>query len=655
MAGVGRRPHATHRIASEHRAGGQRLTGALQLVSALWVAACGCSHVEAPSPDRPKTAATQVPRRAEPVRNRAPVAPPPKDAGAAMLDATQALATPDATQAVPAPDAGPSSEPACGSTLPVPTPGRHAVGGTRGVVVSVEAQATRAGLGILEQGGNAVDAAVAVGYALAVTHPSAGNLGGGGFMLVRPTAGPTVAIDFRETAPGRLTRAEFESLVMAGIRPEATVGVPGTVAGLDLALKRFGKLTLAQVLAPAIRLARSGYRIGPRQASSLVWNWPRLRKNPAALAEFGTAEGKPLPEGTRHRRPGLAAVLERIQASGDAGFYEGDTAKALLASLEQAGLMTAEDLAGYRAKIREPLTGSYRGLTVEVMPPPSAGGVAELRLLDMLEQLEAYKQPRTSGAELHLFVEAARRAHLERRLNVLDPDALSEAESRSREQAWLATAPVLAEFPVDPEHATPSSELSDLFAGAAEELEHTTHFAVVDADGMAVSCTVTLSSGFGARIVTPGTGIVLNNTLAAFSVVGQNQPAPLRRPTSSMAPTLVLDHGRLLLVLGSPGGDTIPNTIVQVLRNIVDYSLPLDDAVDAFRVHHGFVPDQIRYEAARPPPRAALDYLRGRGHRFSKKLAQMGDANTILVTPTRTWAYADPREGGLALAVPEKR
>jgi len=546
-------------------------------------------------------------------------------------------------------------EPACGSTLPVPKPGKHAVGGARGVVVSVEAQATRAGIEMLEHGGNAVDAAVAVGYALAVTHPSAGNLGGGGFMLVRPPAGATVAIDFREAAPGRLTRERFESLVMSGSSPEAAVGVPGSVAGLNLALSRYGRLTLTQVLEPAIGLARNGYRIGPRQASSLVWNWSALRKNKAALAEFGTPEGRPLPAGTRHRRPKLAAALERIKSSGNAGFYEGETAKALLDSVEQSGLMTAEDLTRYRARIREPLTAAYRGLTVEVPPPPSAGGVAEAQLLMMLEQLEAYKLPRTSGAELHLFVEAARRAHLERRLDVLDPDALSEAEAHSREQTWLAETPLLARFPVDPEHATPSSELSELYAGAAEELEHTTHFAVVDADGMAVSCTVTLSSGFGSRIVAPGTGIVLNNTLAAFSVVGQNQPAPFRRPTSSMTPTLVLDHGGLLLVLGSPGGDSIPNTIVQVLRNIIDYSLPLDDAVDAFRIHHGFVPDEIRYEAARPPPRQALAQLKRMGHHFSKKRIQMGDANSILVTPTKAWAYADPREGGLALAVPEPR
>jgi gamma-glutamyltranspeptidase/glutathione hydrolase len=458
-------------------------------------------------------------------------------------------------------------------------------------------------------------------------------------MLVRPPDGPTVAIDFREAAPGRLTRERFESLVMSESCPEAAVGVPGSVAGLNLALGRYGRLGLAQVLEPAIRLARNGYRIGPRQAASLVWNWPRLRKNQAALTEFGTPQGQPLPLGTRHRRPRLAAALERIETSGDAGFYEGETAKALLDAVKQSGLMTAEDLTSYRAKIREPLRANYRGLTVEVMPPPSAGGVAEVQLLMMLEQLEAYKLPRTSGAGLHLFVEAARRAHLERRLHVLDPDGPSEAESRAREQAWLSATPLLAEHPVDPDHATPSSELSELYAGATQELEHTTHFAVVDADGMAVSCTVTLSSGFGARIVAPGTGIVLNNTLAAFSVVGQNQPAPLRRPTSSMTPTLVLDHGRLLLVLGSPGGDTIPNTVVQVLRNIIDYSLPLDAAVDAFRIHHGFVPDEIRYEAARPPPREALAALKRMGHHFSKK----------------AWAYADPREGGLALAVPEKR
>jgi gamma-glutamyltranspeptidase/glutathione hydrolase len=644
MAGMSHRPHPTHPATSARRARGRRLASTRLLLPLVLAAACACSRVEAPSPHGPKAVPAERARPAGPTRKPEPLAVAARDAGAPAASAKPAE-----------PEPTPSSEPACGSTLPVPQPGKRAVGAAHGVVVSVEAQATRAGVEILEHGGNAVDAAVAVGYALAVTHPSAGNLGGGGFMLVRPAAGPTVAVDFREAAPGRLTRERFESLVMPGSCPEATVGVPGTVAGLNLALSRYGRLTLAQVLAPAIRLARSGYRIGPRQALSLVWNWSRLRKNPAALAEFGTPQGRPLPAGTRHRRPLLATALERIQSSGDAGFYEGETAQALLDSVKQSGLMTAEDLTRYRARIREPLAAHYRGLTVEVMPPPSAGGIAEVQLLMMLEELEAYRLPRTSGAELHLFVEAARRAHLERRLQVLDPDSLNTAEARSREQAWLTTTPLLARFPVDRQHATPSSELSELYAGAAEELEHTTHFAVVDADGMAVSCTVTLSSGFGSRIVTPGTGIVLNNTLAAFSVVGQNQPAAFRRPTSSMTPTLVLDHGRLVLVLGSPGGDTIPSTIVQVLRNVIDYALPLDDAVDAFRIHHGFVPDEIRYEAARPPPREALAQLKRMGHHFSKKLIQMGDANSILVTPTKAWAYADPREGGLALGVPEKR
>ena len=251
---------------------------------------------------------------------------------------------------------------------------------------------------VLEQGGNAVDAAVAVAYALAVTHPSAGNIGGGGFMLVRPRGGPTVAIDFREVAPAALTRPKFDAMIKAGAWGPAAVGVPGSVAGLNLARDRFGKLPLGTLLLPAIELARRGHRIGARQAAVLSWSWPALGKDPAARAMFGEADGKhPLGEGSLLKRADLATTLERIAREGDAGFYRGATAKALVKALAKGGLVTLDDLAGYRAAVREPIRFSYRGLTIETMPPPSAGGVALAQTLLMLEQLGAHRLPRRVG------------------------------------------------------------------------------------------------------------------------------------------------------------------------------------------------------------------------------------------------------------------
>ncbi len=515
------------------------------------------------------------------------------------------------------------------------------------MVVSVEPNATRAGVEMLEKGGNAVDAAVAVGYALAVTHPSAGNLGGGGFMLVRPHGGPSIAIDFREKAPLGLTRQKFDAMIAGGAVGPAAVGVPGTVAGLDLAHARFGRLPRADVMAPAIRLARDGHRLGPRQAKTLTWSWRALAKDPAARAIFGNGR-KPKGEGALLRQPDLAGTLERIAKDGDAGFYRGETARRLVAALTPAGMVGAADLEGYAAVVREPLRFRYRELDLDVAPPPSAGGVALAETLTMLERRAAYRLPDRSAAELHLFLEVSKRAHADRRLTVGDPDASTDRERRLRLQRWLDPDALLAAHPIDPAHATPASQLDPRFADASRELEHTTHFAVVDRDGMAVSCTTTLSAGFGAKFVAAGTGVVLNDSLAAFGTTGENQPAPGRRMTSSMAPTLVAKDGALELVLGSPGGDTIPSTVAQVFRNLVDHSLTLDDAVDAPRLHHGFVPDEVRYEKARPPPQATLEALRALGHRFSKKRIPMGHANSILVADGVAFGYVDPREGGLA-------
>ncbi len=515
-------------------------------------------------------------------------------------------------------------------------------------MTSVNDDATRAGVAILEAGGNAVDAAVAVGFVLAVTHPSAGNLGGGGFMLVRPAAGPTTAIDFRENAPAALTRDEFDAMIAGGGGGPASVGVPGSVAGLLLAHERFGRLPRRRLLEPAIRLANEGHRVSARTALTLSWGYRELARDGAAREEFGVG-GKPLTAGARWVRRDLAGTLERIAAEGVRGFYAGPVATALAARLE--GRLSTSDLAGYVARLREPLRFDYRGLTVETMPPPSAGGVALAVLLLELQRQRAHELEAGSVLELHLFLEASRRAQVERRLRVVDPDRLPPEILARRVAEWTdAERSLPGTIPIDRTRATPSVGLHPLYGELLRESEHTTHYSVVDADGMVVSVTTTLSSGYGARILVPGTGVVLNNSVGSFSSLGENVPEAGRRTTSSMAPTLVLADGRPVLVLGTPGGDTIPSTIAQVLRHMIDHGLTIDAAVDAPRMHHGFVPDQLRYEAARPISPAVLRGLRDLGHAVSDRRLPIGDANDIALCNGTAWGYADPREGGLALA-----
>jgi gamma-glutamyltranspeptidase/glutathione hydrolase len=524
--------------------------------------------------------------------------------------------------------------------------GPRAVRAEFGAVTSVEPHATRAGIAILEQGGNAVDAAVAVAYALAVTHPSAGNLGGGGFMLVRPKGGPTLALDFRESAPLALTRPRFDAMQRAGGMGPVSVGIPGSVAGLELAHDHFGRLPRASVLARAIELAR-GHALGAHQAALLAGSFNALSHDLAARSIFGKND-KPRSAGERLVQRDLAATLQRISDHGRDGFYTGRTASAL-GGLAR-GLITSADLAAYQAKWREPMRFEYRGLTVEVMPPPSAGGVAVAQMLLMLQALHAEQLPHDSGAELHLFTEAARRAQAERRFGVIDPDALTPQIAAQKRARWLDPNAWLGPSPVDPERATSSTSLRPPPGDTGAESEHTTHFTVVDADGMVVSCTTTLSGSYGAKLVLPGTGVVLNNSVASFAESGDNQPVGGRRTVSSMAPTLVLDGDSVVLALGTPGGDTIPSTIVQVLRHIVDHGESLSVAVDAPRVHHGFLPDLVRYEPRNAPPATALRELTRRGHKLKPARAAIGDANEILIQGHLAWAYADPREFGLALA-----
>jgi gamma-glutamyltranspeptidase/glutathione hydrolase len=534
------------------------------------------------------------------------------------------------------------------------------------MVTSVETHATSIGVAVLEKGGNAVDAAVAVAYALAVTHPSAGNIGGGGFMLVRKASGETTAVDFRETAPALATAAKNKAMLDAGAIGYASAGVPGTVAGMSLALEKFGTRPLAELIAPAIALAKKGHKLGARQALVLGWNWDKLKKDPAARAIWGHGKD-PWKQGDLVKQTDLARTLEAIAKEGPKGFYEGKVGEAIDHAMSaHGGLIAAADLKAYQARLRAPLRFAYRGFEVETMPPPSMGGVAFAQIMLTLERQRAFEAPAGSGLSLHLFVEASRRAYAERRLVGADPDFMKPDFAPRLLARLLGGEHLETRKPLlDRDHATSSAALGEAEAElvkslgdgvadgapAAAESPQTTHFSIVDAAGNAVSCTYTQSAAFGSKVVIPGTGVLLGNAMGGFSELGVNGIAPGKRMASSMTPTLVSQRGKLALVLGSPGGDTIPNTVAQVFRNLVDLGMTVDEAVAAPRVHHQYLPDKVRIEKQNPPSKAALAELAQRGHMLDLDNVPIGAANEILVDVATgaAYGYADRREGGVAL------
>jgi gamma-glutamyltranspeptidase/glutathione hydrolase len=348
-------------------------------------------------------------------------------------------------------------------------------------------------------------------------------------------------------------------------------------------------------------------------------------------------------------QPELAATLELVADKGDAGFYSGPTADQLAALSARGGLISRADLAADRAVAREPHRTTHHGFVVETAPPPSGGGPALAAMLGILDHEHAERYPALSADELHLFAEAARRAQTIRRFDVVDPDSVPGYDLSQHEAEWLDPARLLSRLsPIDMKHATASSVVHPLYDVAVKELEHTTHLAAVDSEGNVASCTTTLSASFGAKVM--AAGMVLNDSLAAFGTAGASTQAPGRRMPTSMSPTLVRAGEQTVLVLGTPGGDTIPNTVARILRNVVDYGMTLDRAIDAPRIHHGFVPDEIRYEGAHPPPKATLAELARRGHRLSAKTRSIGDANSIAIAEGVPYGYADPRGGGLAAA-----
>jgi gamma-glutamyltranspeptidase / glutathione hydrolase len=548
--------------------------------------------------------------------------------------------------------------PRAGVPPPVaPVAARH------GMVVAQEARAARIGADILAKGGNAVDAAVATGFALAVTYPRAGNIGGGGFMLIHlAQRGESVAIDYRETAPAAVTRdifldAQGEADPSKSRDSALAIGVPGTVAGLALAHEKHGsgKFTLAQLIAPAIALARDGFPVAEDIADSLPRASPRLARWPSSAKIFLKSDGSVLAEGDRLVQSDLAASLAAIARGGPKAFYQGPTADKIVSAVRAAGgVMTRDDLKNYRAVVRAPVRGTYRGYRVISMPPPSSGGVHLIEMLNILEGFRLGGSGPTGADASHLMVETMKRAYADRALFLGDPDQVAVPVARLTSKRYAAAM----RAKIDRKRARPSTEIHAGSPLPAESV-NTTHFSVVDRFGNAVANTYTLNFGYGVGLIAEGTGILLNNELDdfaakpgvpnAFGLVGfsANAPGPGKRPLSSMTPTIVLKDGKVFLVTGSPGGSRIINAVLQVIVNVIDRGMPVADAVAAPRIHHQWLPDEVVAEAGISPD--VIRALEARGHKLVQGRVATS-ANSIAVTPRGLVGAADGRTRGALAA-----
>ncbi len=526
------------------------------------------------------------------------------------------------------------------------------VEGRDGVVVCTSATACDAGASVLAHGGNAVDAAVATAFALAVTHPSAGNIGGGGFMIVRTPNGRVTAFDYRERAPFRSTREMY--LDNAGqIARELTntgylaPGVPGTVRGLELAHKRFGKLPWKDVVMPAALLAEQGFLLPAGLARDLNSQLAgEMKPFPASVAAYGKPGGGGWAEGDRIVLRDLGKSLRAIANDGADVFYKGWIADRIAEDLKaHGGLITKQDLADYRAKIRTPVTGTYRDYEIISMPPPSSGGVALIEMLNILEPYNLKSKGLLTPPSLHLQIEAMRRAYLDRARSLGDPDFVNVPVTELTSKRHARTISTT----IDPEKASSSLELGRDIVSAVptQEPDETTHFSVLDRNGMAVSSTYTLEGGFGSHVVVSGTGFILNNEMGDFNKkpgetnargdIGTpaNLIEPGKRMLSSMTPTMVTKAGKVVLITGSPGGRTIINTVFTIVFGVVEYGLTGREAVDLPRLHHQWLPDTASIERDGAPPETILSSLTAMGHTIRQGNRQ-GDAESIWIAPDGT-------------------
>lgn len=539
----------------------------------------------------------------------------------------------------------------------LPVLGFTPVAARQGMVVASEPLAAEAGLEILRAGGNAVDAAVAVGFALAVTHPEAGNIGGGGFMLVRLAGGEAVVVDYREEAPAAAARDMFLD-ARGELIPEATTigaraaGVPGTVAGLALAHRKYGKLPWARVLRPAIRLAEQGFPVSYAFSESLRADRELLSRF-AETRRIFLRDGHPYEPGEVFRQPGLARTLRQIAGGGPKAFYRGRIARAIVATMERhRGLINREDLARYQAKVRPPLRGTFRGYEILTVPPPSGGGIALLEMLNVLEPMDLGAP--NSSQSIHWMAETMRRAYADRAAYLGDADLVPvpvrglisrQYAAKLREEILQGKAGVAVE------------------PGRPTEFEssETTHFSVVDAQGNAVANTYTLNGGYGSGVTVEGAGFLLNNQMDDFAarpgepnmyglVQGDaNAIAPRKRPLSSMTPTIVVQHGQVRLVLGSPGGGTISNTVLQVLLNVLAFQMDIRRAVMAPRFHHQWKPDELVLERWGFSA-DTIQKLQESGYRIAYR-DRLGICEAIEIDPATGWRFgaADPRGNGKAV------
>lgn len=534
-----------------------------------------------------------------------------------------------------------------------PVHGRHAM------VASTSEIASRIGVDILKRGGNAVDAAVAVALALSVTWPSAGNLGGGGFMLIRNADGSAEMIDYRERAPLAATRDMYldekgNLIPNASTEGYRAVGVPGTVAGLALASERHGKLKWAELVAPARKLAANGFVVNYALARSLSLDSTVKRLTPFSESRrILLRDGKSYLEGDLLQQPDLAATLTALETGGPRAFYEGTIARRLVDDMKaHGGIITDRDLKEYRPTVREPLRSTYRGHEVLTAPPPSSGGVALIEMLNMLESYDLASLGSNSSGADHLLVEVMRRAFADRASFLGDTDFV-KVPIRGLMSRAFATERMKG---FDPNHATPSISAG---APARYESPETTHFTIIDGEGNVVSNTYTLNDSYGSGVMAKGTGFLLNDEMDdftskpgapnAYGLIQSeaNSIEPRKRPLSSMTPTIVSKDGKVWFAIGTPGGPTIINTVLQVIVNVIDHNMNIQEAIDAPRLHHQWLPDEIYWErnGLSSDTRQILEKL---GHRFREKASSLGDAQGVMIdqkTGMRLGA-SDPRLGG---------